>query len=57
MRIVPWIDRIAIDRDHPRGFVRLPGPECYDPPTPSSDGQICGIGGPKAERVRPRMKV
>lgn len=40
-----------------KGFVRLPGPECYDPPSRFSDGQVRGIVGPKAERVSPCMTV
>lgn len=39
------------------GFVRLLGPECYDPLLCSSGGQVHGIVCPKAERVRPRMTV
>ena len=40
-----------------KGFVRLPGIECQDPPKLFSGGQIRGIIGPKAERVSPRMTV
>jgi hypothetical protein len=39
------------------GFVRLIGADCYDPSTRFSGGQTCGIVGPKAKRVRPRVAI
>lgn len=40
-----------------RGFVRLIGADCYDPSTRFSGGQTCGIVGPKAKRVSPRVAI
>lgn len=39
------------------GFVRLPGPQRYDPLSRFSGGRIRGMVGPRAERVRLGMTV